>query len=244
MSGHNKWSSIKHKKAAVDSKRGKIFTRLGKLITISAREGGGDLESNFTLRMSVEKAKKANMPKENIDKAIKRGTGEIEGGQIENIVYEAFGPGGVAFIIETLTDNRNRTVAEIKHILSKHNGNLGSQGSVMWMFEHKGVIRISKENLKDKEEDIELVAIESGAQDILSEAEGLTIYTSIENFNKVKQALEKFNLNFDSDDFEYLAKDFIKADGKDKEQLEIIAELLEDHDDVNTFFSNQSYLVF
>ncbi|MFA7662362.1 MAG: YebC/PmpR family DNA-binding transcriptional regulator [Patescibacteria group bacterium] len=240
MSGHNKWSTIKNKKAVVDAKKGKIFTRLGRLITIAAREGGGDMDSNFNLRMMVEKAKKSNMPKENVDKAIKRGTGEIEGAQIENLVYEAFGPGGVAFIVDTLTDNRNRTVAEIKHIFVKNGGNLGEPNSVMWMFERKGVIRISKENLKDRADEIEMLAIEAGAEDIDNQAEGLTIYTSADSFVKVKQVLEATKLELDSEEIEYVPKTTIAVDDKIANALERIGEQLDDHDDVSDYSTNQA----
>ena len=240
MSGHNKWSSIKHKKAAADSKRGKIFTRLGKLITITAREGGGDMDSNFNLRMAVEKAKKSNMPKDNIDRAIKRGTGEIEGGQIESIVYEAYGPSGVAFIVKTLTDNRNRTVAEVKHIFTKNGGNLGEQNSVMWMFDYKGVIRISKENIGDKLDEIVMQAIEAGAEDIDNQEEGLTIYTTIDSFIKVKKALDVIDVEMDSDELEYIPKNTVEVNEKTAGQLEKIGTLLDEHDDVDDYSTNRA----
>lgn len=238
MSGHNKWSSIKHKKAAADAKRGKLFTKLGKLITVAAREGGDDMDTNFNLRMAVDKAKKSNMPKDNIERAIKRGTGELGGDQIESIVYEAYGPGGIAFVVETLTDNRNRTVAEIKHLFTKYGGSLGNPGSVMWMFDHKGVIRISRDNLGGKVEEIELLAIEAGADDILNEDEGVTIYTSVENFNNVKEELAEKDIEFDSDELEYIPQNTIEGDDKLKSQIEKIEEFLEDHDDVNNYFNN------
>ena len=239
MSGHSKWSSIKHKKAATDAKRGKVFTRLGKLITISAREGGGDMDSNFNLRMAVDKAKKSNMPKDNIDRAIKRGTGELEGGQIESIVYEAYGPNGVAYIVDTLTDNRNRTVAEIKHIFAKHGGNLGEKNSVIWMFDYKGVIRISKENIAGKLDEIELQVIEAGAEDFNNQEEGLTIYTSVGDFLKVKKTLFEMEIELDSDGLEYIPKNTVAVDEKTLKQLEVIGELLDEHDDVNDYSTNQ-----
>ncbi|MBU4369471.1 YebC/PmpR family DNA-binding transcriptional regulator, partial [Patescibacteria group bacterium] len=167
MSGHSKWSKLKHSKGALDAKRGTMFTKLGNVITIAAREGGGDLDSNFKLRLAIENAKKANLPKDNIERAIKRGTGELAGGQIEEVIYEAFGPDKTSFIVEALTDNKNRTVASLRRIFNKHGGSLAGQNSVCWMFEKRGILRITDCRLKiDDLEKFQLEAIDLGVEDI------------------------------------------------------------------------------
>jgi YebC/PmpR family DNA-binding regulatory protein len=186
MSGHSKWSTIKHKKAAADAKRGKVFTRLAKELTIAAREGGGDPESNVRLRLAIDKAKAANMPKDNIERAIKRGTGELEGGALEEIVYEGYAPHGVGMLIEVVTDNRNRAVAEVRHVFNKHGGNLAEAGAVSWQFTRKGYISISEEV---DEDEVFLVAADAGADDVRFDDEVTEVYAEIEQLQDVRQSL-------------------------------------------------------
>ena len=189
MSGHSKWATIKRAKAATDAKRGAVFTKLSNIITVAAREKGGDIETNFGLRMAIEKAKQANMPKDNIEKSIKRGTGELEGGQIEELIYEGFGPEKSQFIIKSLTDNKNRSAASIRHLFTKYGGSLGS---VLWNFEQRGVVRVTAPNLKISE--LEMDLIENGAQDIIEEDEGIIIYTNTEDLQKLKKYLDEKTL--------------------------------------------------
>ncbi len=236
MSGHSKWAKTHRKKGVADAKRGAIFTKLANAITIAAKELGGDPETNFKLRLAIEKARQGNMPKDNIERAIKRGTGELNGAQIEEIIYEGFGPGGVALIIETLTDNKNRTVASVKHALSKHGGNLGSSNSVMWMFERKGVMNILPKE-QDKDELI-LKIIDLGADDVIEEDEGLTIYTKMENFKTIKENLEREDLNTDYAEIEYVPKESVAVDESTKIKIEKLFEDLDNDDDVNNFYTN------
>ena len=240
MSGHSKWATTHRQKEVADAKRGAIFTRLANAITIAAKEGGGDLASNFKLRLAIDKAKEGNMPKDNIERAIKRGTGELGEGQIEEILYEGFGPAGTALLIETLTSNRNRTVANLKHSLTKYGGNLGGSGSVAWMFDRLGVIRILNENLKDKNlEELELKLIDLNAKDFLKEPEGIVIYTDLIDLPKIKNEMEKLNLKVESAGNEYIPKS--KADIQDpetKEKLEKLLDELEENEDVNNYYFN------
>jgi YebC/PmpR family DNA-binding regulatory protein len=237
MSGHNKWSKIKHVKGAADAKKGALFTKLGNLITAAARDKGGDPETNFALRLAIDRAKKVNLPKENITRAIKRGTGELAGEQIEEIVYEGFGSQGVAIIVEALTDNKNRAVAGLRKIFSEQGGSLGEQNSVKWMFSQKGVIRIAKDKL-DNLEKIELSAIDLGASDIKAEPEGLVIFSSLENLEKIKKGLEEQGLEIDQAGIEWLAKDPIKVEEKVATKVEEIFKKLEENPDVNDYYSN------
>lgn len=239
MSGHSKWSKIKRKKGDSDQKRGNLFTKLSKAVTIAARDGGGDPASNFKLRLAIDKAKAGSVPKDTIDKAIKRGTGELEGGQIEEIVYEGFGPGGTAIIIETLTDNKNRTVASVKHILSKYGGSLGSSNSVLWQFERKGIIRLLKTTTQNKDQDeFQLQMIDAGAEDIQEEDDELILITKLEDLQKTKEALEKMDIAVENAELEYIAKEDIKLDDNAKQTLEKLFASLDEDDDVNNFFSN------
>ncbi len=236
MSGHSKWANIKRTKAAKDAKRSALFTKLANLITVAAREKGGDPDSNFTLRMAIEKAKAANMPKDNIERAIKRGTGELGGSQIEELIYEGFGPAKSQFIVKCLTDNKNRSAANVRHLFAKYGGSLGS---VMWNFEQKGVIRILASELKDKDADeFELELIDAGAQDILKEEEGWTIYTNIEDLQAVKNFLEKQNIKTESAEIEYIAREKMKVSEEDKEKIEKFVEELEDNEDVADYYTN------
>lgn len=237
MSGHSKWASIKRQKSVTDQKRGAAFTKLAKSITIAAKQGGGDPKINFSLRMAIDKAKSGNMPKENIERAIKRGTGELtDEAQIEEIIYEGYGPGGVAILIETATDNRNRTGSDIKHILTKHGGNLGSAGSVKWMFLRRGVIVY--ENIANPD-DITLAAIDAGVDDIEKENDTLLIYTQPENFMKIKETLAQNGFTPTNAEIEQVAKNTIElTEQSDQENLKKIIEELIEHDDVTNFYTN------
>lgn len=236
MSGHSKWHSIKHKKGAADAKRGKIFTRLIREITVSAREAGGDPDMNPRLRKAVSDAKAANMPADNIDRAIKRGTGEIEGVSYEEITYEAYGPGGVAILIETMTDNRNRTVAELRHLLSKNNGNLGESGSVAWMFDRKGYFVVPKE--ERSEEELFEIAIEAGAEDLKDDDSNFEIFTAQENFEEVKKAIEDADINTDAAEISMIPQNYVKLEGSEAEQMLKLYDAIDDHDDVQNVYSN------
>ena len=236
MSGHSKWHSIKHKKGAADAKRGKIFTRLIREITVAARDGGGDPDMNPRLRKAVSDAKAANMPNDNIDRGIKRGTGELEGVSYDEITYEAYGPGGVAVLIETMTDNRNRTVAEIRHLLSKNNGNLGESGSVSWMFDRKGYFVVSKD--EKPEDELFEIAIEAGAEDMKDDDENLEIFTGQENFEGVRDALKTAGISTQVAEISMIPQNFIKLEGTDAQQMLKLYDAIDDHDDVQNIYSN------
>lgn len=242
MSGHSKWATTKRAKAVNDAKKGAVFTKLGKIITVAAREKGGDLDTNFSLRMAVDKAKQANMPKENIERAIKRGIGEIQGEKIEELIYEGIGPLNSQYIIKSLTDNKNRSASNIRHIFSKFGGSLGS---VMWNFSQKGVIRIADEKLKitgNEFNDFELELIEEGAQDIRKEEEGLVVFTNLGDLQKVKKFLEDKKIETESAEIEYIAKDEIKISEADKEKIENFEAELDECEDVGDYYSNVSFI--
>lgn len=236
MAGHSKWAQIKRKKAVNDQRRGKLFTRLIKEISIAAREGGGDPEGNPRLRLAIQTAKDANMPQDNITRAIKRGTGELPGMQYEEIMYEAYGPGGVAIIMESVTDNRNRTVAELRHLLTKNNGRLGEAGSVAWMFSKKGTIRVPTGSIE--EDDLLQIIIEAGADDMQPTDDFYEIITSMENFEKVKQALAEKNVTIDSAELRMEPTSNVRVEGKDAEQVIKLIETLDEHDDVQNVYTN------
>jgi YebC/PmpR family DNA-binding regulatory protein len=237
MSGHSKWSTIKHKKGAADAKRGKIFTRLIKEITIASRLGGGDPEGNPRLRAAVAEAKSNNMPKENIDRAIKRGTGELEGATYEEITYEGYGPGGVALIVEALTDNTNRTTPEIRHLFEKYNGNFGTPGSVKFQFERKGYFAIEKSAI-DEDKLMELV-LEAGADDLpTGDADAFEVYTAPENFEPVRQALEKAKVPTVEAKLGMIPMNYVSLDEAQARQALKLVEMLDDHDDVQNVWSN------
>lgn len=236
MSGHSKWASIKRKKGKTDAQRGQLFTRLIKEITVAAREGGGDPEGNPRLRAAIQSAKGANMPQANIDKAIKRGTGELPGVSYEAVSYEGYGPGGVAMLIETLTDNKNRTVAEIRHIMSKHGGNIGEVGCVGWMFHKRGAISVDKE--KADEEKLFMVAVDAGALDVKLEGDSFEILTEFEDFDKVKKGLEENNIPLDQAEITMIPQTVVKLEGKEAEQMLKLMEDLEGHDDVQKIYAN------
>jgi YebC/PmpR family DNA-binding regulatory protein len=237
MSGHSKWSTIKHKKGAADAKRGKVFTRIIKEMTIAARLGGGDAEGNPRLRAAVAEAKANNMPKDNIERAIKRGTGEIEGAAYEEVTYEGYGPGGVAIIVEALTDNGNRTTPEIRHAFEKNGGNLGTPGSVKFQFERKGYFAVEK-SAADEDKLME-IAIEAGADDLQSDdADVYEIYTSPETFEAVRQALESNKIPTVEAKLGMIPANYVSLDeGKSRQAMKLL-EALDDHDDVQNVWSN------
>lgn len=238
MSGHNKWSSIKHRKGAVDAKRGKIFTKLIKEITVAARHGGGDPEANPRLRTAIAAAKAVNMPKDNIERSIKRGTGELEGVSYEELFYEGYGPGGVAVMVDILTDNRNRTAADIRHIFNKGNGNLGENGCVSWMFDTKGLIVFEKESV-DEEELFDL-ALEAGADDVeeITEDGTFEVITTPESFEAVKEAFDEKDWAYVSAEVTKIPQNTVKLEGKAAEQMLRLMEKLEDSDDVQNVYAN------
>ncbi|MBN2543758.1 YebC/PmpR family DNA-binding transcriptional regulator [bacterium] len=236
MSGHSKWASIKHKKAAVDAKRGKLFTRLIREITVAAKEGGGDPDGNPRLRMAIADAKAANMPSDNIDKAVKRGTGDLPGVQYEEVTYEGYGPAGVAVIVETFTDNKKRTVADIRHIFSKYNGNLGETGCVGWMFDRKGIITILKEDYSE-EELLEKV-LAAGVEDITEDSEIYEIYTSSDGLQDVREKFDEMQIKYDSAELGAVPKSYVKVEDKKALQVLKLVEALEELDDVKSVFSN------
>lgn len=236
MSGHSKWASIKHKKAATDAKRGAMFTKLIRELTAAARQGGGNSDTNNRLRTAIGRAKASNMPTTNIDNAIKKGTGELPGIVYEEISYEGYGPKGVAIMIETLTDNKNRTTAEIRNLFSKKNGNLGGAGSVAWMFQKKGFIVVDK---KDSEEDkLMNIVLDAGAEDMKAEDETYEITTSVADFEKVKKAIEEKNIKIQSAEITMIPSSTIQVAGADaKANLELM-ESLEDQEDVQHVYAN------
>lgn len=236
MSGHSKWATIKRKKAALDAKKGKIFTKLIKEITIAAKQGGGDPAGNPRLRLAIDNAKAENMPAENIERAIKKATGELEGVTYYELTYEGYGPAGVAMLVEVATDNKNRTVAEVRHIFSKHGGSLGETGSVAWMFERKGVITVPKQD--KSEDDILAIVLDAGADDLQTEEEFYEITTSVESFEAVRKALQENNLKVDNASLQWIAKNTIEVKGEDAEKVMKLIEALEDCDDVQNVYSN------
>ncbi|MGD8665752.1 MAG: YebC/PmpR family DNA-binding transcriptional regulator [Desulfobacterales bacterium] len=236
MSGHSKWSSIKHKKAATDAKRGKIFTKLIKEITVAARMGGGDVEANPRLRSAIQAAKSENMPKDNIERAIKKGTGELEGVSYEESIYEGYGPGGAAVLIESLTDNKNRTVADIRHIFSKAGGNMGESGCVAWMFDKKGYIAI--ENKAVDEEALMEAALDAGAEDIREDDSNFEVITAPGDFEAVKAAIDSAAIPCIVAEVTMLPQSTTFLKGKEAEQMVKLMEALEDCDDVQKVYTN------
>ena len=236
MSGHSKWHSIKHKKAATDAKRGKAFTRLIKEVTIAARDGGGDMNFNPRLRLAVEKAKAENMPKENIERAIKKGTGELEGYSLEEVHYEGYGPGGVAVLMEATTDNRNRTVSEVRHLFTKYGGNLGEAGSVAWMFDKKGYLVVEREAAD--EETILEVALEAGAEDVNEDYSHWEILTPPSAFEDVRRALNEKEIPATVEQLAMIPQSSVKVEGKQAQQMLRLMEALEDHEDLTHVWAN------
>jgi YebC/PmpR family DNA-binding regulatory protein len=236
MSGHSKWSTIKRKKEAQDAKKGKLFTKLAREITMAARQGGGDPEANFTLRLAIDRARQANMPKDSIERAVKRGTGELKGETLEELIYEGYAPHGIALILHVMTDNRNRAVADIRRVLNRNNGSLGESGSVTWLFDQKGYIAVETGALDSEE--LALLAIDAGAEDV-DIGDGLVeIYTTTENFQRVKEVLEGKNISFESAELSMLPKTTIQLDEKDTFQVMHLIEALESLDDMQEVYSN------
>ena len=236
MSGHSRWSTIKHKKGATDAKRGKTFTRLIKEITVASRAGGGDPVGNPRLRAAVDEAKANNMPKDTIERAIKRGTGEIEGATYEEVTYEGYGPGGVAILIEAMTDNPNRTTPEIRHVFEKNGGNLGTPNSVRFQFERKGYFVIEKKAVN--EDKLMEIALEAGADDLQSNPEAFEVYSSPDSFDQVRTALEKNNIPTIEAKIGQMPQNYVKLDEAKAKQTMRLLEMLDDQDDVQNVWSN------
>jgi len=236
MSGHSKWHTIKHKKGAADAKRGRVFTRIIKELTVAARAGGGDPDTNPRLRTIVAEAKQVNMPAENIKRAIRRGTGEEPGVQYDEITYEGYGPGGVALIIEAMTDNKNRTVGEIRHMLTKYGGDLGQSNSVAWMFEKKGYIVIEK--AKASEDTLLNAALDAGADDLRDDGDSWEVVSAPDAFPAVKEAVEKLGIETVSAQVAMLPKNYVSLEGKAAQSMLKLLDLIEDHDDVQHVWSN------
>jgi YebC/PmpR family DNA-binding regulatory protein len=236
MSGHSKWSKIKHQKGADDIKRGNLFTKLTREIIVAAREGGGSPDSNFRLRLAVQKARDSNMPMDNIDRAIKKGTGELGGGSLAEMVLEGYGPSGIAILVNALSDNRNRTVQEVRSTFTRHGGSLGESGCVAWLFESKGIITIKAENVDADE--LALAAIDAGADDVKVESGYVEVYTAPDQLEKVRQALEKNKVTIESSELVKEPKSLIKLDEKSGLQALKLLEKLEEIDDVQNVYSN------
>jgi len=236
MSGHSKWSTIKHKKGAADKKRAKIFTKLIKEITVAARMGGGDPAANPRLRHALSEANSQNMPKDTAERAVKKGTGDLEGVNYEEIIYEGYGPGGVAVLVECLTDNRNRTIAEVRSIFGKAGGNVGTDGCVAWMFDKKGFISVSKEHAD--EETLMDLALDAGAEDIIEETDSFDIITEPGDYDAVKDAVDAAEIKYELSEITMIPQNMTKLDGKEAEQMINFMEALDDSDDVQKFYSN------
>jgi YebC/PmpR family DNA-binding regulatory protein len=240
MSGHSKWATIKRKKGATDAARGRLFTRLIKEITIAARDGGGNPEHNPRLRLAIQTAKGNNMPADNIKRALQRGTGELPGVTYEEVTYEGYGPGGVAILVDTVTDTPNRTVSEVRHIFSRHSGNLGQSGSVGWMFHRKGSLIVPKSGQKSplSEDDVMGIILEAGADDMQTESDAYTIVTSPQAFDAVKKALEDKGALVESASLQMIPQNTVKVTGREAEQVIKLMEAIEEHDDVQNVYSN------
>jgi len=239
MSGHSKWSTIKHKKAKIDAQKGKIFTKLAREIIVAAKQGGGDPDGNFRLRIAVDKAKAANMPNDNINRAIQKGVGGGEGDNYEEIIYEGYGPAGVAVMLDIMTDNRNRTAGDIRHIFSKNGGNMGETGCVSWMFDRKGYLAIDRESLQMDEDELLLLGLEAGAEDIKIEDDGIEVFTAPDDFEDVKNNLEEQGIKFAEAEISMVPQNTI--DVTDIEQVKKLMKLidyLEEHDDVQNVYAN------
>ncbi len=238
MAGHSKWAQIKHKKAVVDVKRGKLFSKISKEISVAARVGGGNPDMNPRLRLAMEKAKEANMPSDNVSRAIMRGTGELPGVAYEEAVYEGYGPGGVALMLEVMTDNKNRTVSEIRHILSKNGGNMGESGCVAWMFQQKGYILVDKKNTD--EDSLMSASLDAGAEDMKDDPgeESYEIFTSPEDLNRVKHYLEQKNFSLSLSEVTYIPKNYVQPSPDDAARVLKLMDALEEHDDIQNVYAN------
>ena len=238
MAGHSKWNNIKNKKGKEDAKRGKEFTKLGRYIMVAAKEGGGDLEYNPSLKAAIEKAKAANMPNDNIDRAVKKGSGELGTDNYEEIIYEGYGPAGIAVFAECLTDNRNRTAPDVRHAFDKNGGNLGQSGCVTFMFDKKGILGIERDDNIDEDE-LMMTAIELGAEDVLSEEEGLEVITTVDDFNRVRDGLKEQGYEFAMAELTYIPQNTIElTDDEDIKNMEKLIDMLEDSDDVQEVYHN------
>jgi len=238
MSGHSKWASIKHKKAAADAKRGQLFTKLIKEITVAAREGGGNIETNNKLRTVVNKAKEMNMPWDNIEKAIKRGTGELPGVTYETVVYEGYAEAGVAVIVEALTDNKNRTTAEIRNIFSKKGGSMAGSGSVSWMFSKKGYILLDKQSINLSEDELLSIILDAGAEDLKQDEKNFEIICQPQDLEKIKTVLQQKGINYQSAEITVFPATTIRLSGDTAKKVLELIEALEDHDDVQNVYAN------
>jgi len=236
MSGHSKWATIKHKKAATDAKRGKVFTKLIKMLTVAARNGGGNPDTNPSLRLAIDKAKEANMPQDNIDRAIKKGTGELPGVAYESITYEGYGPGGVAFFVEVLTDNKNRATSEVRNIFSKSGGNLAGSGAVSWLFEKKGFFIVNKTNAS--EDKLMSIILDAGAEDMSDEGDTYEIKCQPADYEKVKKAIDDNKIKLESSEITFMPKNTVKVSGDQAKQVLNLVEQLEDNDDVQNVYAN------
>jgi YebC/PmpR family DNA-binding regulatory protein len=236
MSGHSKWSTIKHKKAAEDARRGKLFTRLAREISVAAREGGGNPDFNFTLRLAIDKAKQANMPKENIERAIKRGTGELKGEELESIIYEAYAPHGIGLLIEVLTDNRNRSVADLRRVLTRQGGSMAEAGAVVWQFDRKGYIAIAPNGV-DPETVFEIAA-EAGAEDVVISDDMIEVFAQPEDFQRVREALQDQGVSFETSELSMVPKNTLQLSDEHTMRVMTVITELEDLDDVQEIYSN------
>lgn len=236
MSGHSKWSTIKHKKAATDARRGKIFTRLARELTIAAREGGGDPIANFNLRLAMDKAKASNMPKDNIERAIKRGTGELKGEELAEVMYEGYAPNGVALLIHVLTDNKNRTVAEIRRVLTRQGGAMAEAGAVVWQFERKGYIAIEPNGM-DQDAIFE-IAVDAGADDVVFGQDLVEVYAALESFQAVRHALEVAGIEFETAELSMIPKTPLQLEERETLQVMKVIDALEELDDTQQVYSN------
>jgi len=238
MSGHSKWANIKHKKAKVDAQRGNMFTKISKEITVAARNGGGNPDANFRLKLAIQKAREANIPNDNITRAIQRGTGELDGAAYEEMVYEGYGPGGTAIMLEIMTDNRNRTAGEIRYLFSRHNGNLGETGCVAWMFDKKGLFIIDKETLPVSEDELMDLVLEAGGDDMKSEDDSIEITCATDVFEALKEALDKKGITMAAAEITMLPQTTIELSAGDAAKAVKLVDALENHDDVQNVYTN------
>lgn len=238
MSGHSKWATIKRKKAKIDDQRGKLFTRLAREIIVAARNGGADPDGNMRLKTAIQKAKEANIPNDNINRAIQKGAGELGGATYEEFVYEGYGPGGVAVMLEIMTDNRNRTAGEIRHTFTRNGGSLGESGCVSWMFDKKGMLVIEKEGNKISEDDLMLLALEAGAEDFKVEDDSYEITCDPDDFNGIKEVIESNGVIVAMAEITMVPQTTINLEGKEAEQMERLMDTLEEHDDVQNVYAN------
>jgi len=238
MSGHSKWAKLKHTKGATDAKKSAIFAKIGKMITVAAKEAGPDPASNFKLRLAIEKAKQINMPKDNVDRAIKKGVGGPGEAQIASVMYEVYLPGGAALLIEVLTDNTNRAISALRRIFNKYGGSLANQNAVAWMFERKGILRVGDLTKNSDLEALELKLIDWGAEEIKNEDGGLTIYCALDNLQKIKESLEKEGLTIDYAEVEWFAKNYVKISEGDQRKVDAIYAELDEDQDISDYYSN------